>query len=158
MKRNALMIFVLVVLFCMSCNAISPRSSQGGRAASFSLETVAGDTVSLDNYDGQNVILFFWTTWCPHCRGQLVEFVKQYSQIKASNIALISINIGETKDRVERFLENYSLEYPVLLDYNKAVARAYGVRGIPTIIFVSKDRTIIESVHALPSDYERYFR
>ncbi len=155
MKRRIIAMIVLMLIFFVSCESASSQRSP--QMLDFSLQDIDDATVSLSDYEGQDVILFFWTTWCPHCRNQLIEFNKEYKDIMASGIQLISIDVGESKNKVRRFMDKLSLAYPVLLDYNNNVTQQYGVRGVPTIILISKDRTILDSSHRLPSNYKEDF-
>ena len=156
MKKRVKLAAVLSFLLFVCCS-LTPTQQAGKNAYVFSLQDTGGNTVSLSDFKGKGVILFFWTTWCPHCRSQLKEFNREYDAIRDSGIELISINVGESRSVVERYRSKYSLVYPVLLDYNRRTSSNYGVIGVPTIILVSEDGRIVKSAHYLPSNYIEYF-
>ena len=156
--RRRVELFVVLFLLLFVCCSLAPQKQTGGDASDFSLESVGGATVSLSDYKGSDVILFFWTTWCPHCRKRLVDLNEKYEDMVASGIKLISIDVGESKSIAKRFRDKYSLAYPVLLDYNKRVAIEYGVIGVPTTILISKDGKILKSSTILPYNYKDLFK
>ena len=159
MKKRIIVSIVLLLAFFMSCKVASSQRLQqvSSQKLDFSLKDIKGNTVSLSDFEGQGVILFFWTTWCPHCRNQLIEFNKKYKDIVASGIQLVSIDVGESEGVVRRFVQKNSLAYPVLLDYNNEVSEQYDVSGVPTIVLISKERTILDFSYRLPSNYRDYF-
>lgn len=123
-------------------------------APDFSLESLSGEQISLSSFKGKGVILFFWATWCPHCRSALGELNTEYANIKNSNIEVLAIDIDESKARVENFIKKYSLGYPVLLDVGGEVSSQYNVVGIPSFILISKDGKIVKISHSIPSNYK----
>lgn len=159
MKKNIVVLMVAMAVFLVSSTVFSLQPLQRGsvQKLGFSLKDIKGNTVSLSDFEGQGVILFFWTTWCPHCREQLVTFNNEYDAMRALGIQLVSIDIGESENVVKRFAQKNSLAYPVLLDYNSTVAEQYEVNGVPTVILISKERAILEYSYRLPSNYKEYF-
>lgn len=123
------------------------------KAPNFTLESLEGKSVSLNDYTGKGVVLFFWTTWCPHCRRELSQLNREYNNMIDSGIELLAIDVGEPKIRVNNFIRDYSIKYPILFDHTTDVAHSYGVVGVPTIILISKKGKIIESTYTLPSNY-----
>ncbi len=65
-------------------------------------------------------------------------------------VELVSINEDEFADRVPKFIKDYSLSYRVLLDTDNNVARAYGILGVPTYIFINKEGRIVFSDWSFP--------
>ena len=59
---------------------------------------------------------------------------------------IVAVNVGEGAARVNQFVRDYEINFPVLLDVQGIVARAYFVRGIPTSIFVDEGG-VIRAVH-----------
>jgi len=151
-------LFILFVVFILSFNvfaldlAVNKQDNQ--EAPGFTLQDLSDKYISLKDFQGKPVILFFWTTWCPHCRSQIQDLSKEYGRLKFLGIQLLAIDINEPKVRVKDFSEQHSIAYPILLDYNGAIATKYGVIGVPTIIFISKDSKVIYFSNSLPSDYK----
>lgn len=122
-------------------------------AAEFTLADTGGHNVSLKSYrNKQAVLLFFWTTWCPYCRQQLGIINDKYAQISAKGLAVLGIDVGESPQAVRRFLEKYSLQYPVLLDSKAEVIAKYHAVGVPTYVLVDKKGNAVYEDNYFPSE------
>ena len=87
--------------------------------------------------------MFFWATWCPYCRDELSLLNEKYPELQKDGIALLAINIGESAERINRFMKNYNLNFPVLLDANNNVAYDYAVLGIPEYVLIDKEGYVV---------------
>jgi peroxiredoxin len=138
-------LFVFSILFC-SCVKVDSQdavSSSEYSAPDFTLGTVDGKSINLkDTLKTKNVVLVFWTTWCPHCV-QEVPAVKEYYEKNMSHTAVIGVNIKESPAKVSAFVENNGIRYPVVLDKTAAVAISYGITSIPAVVAINKNGEII---------------
>jgi len=148
----------LVLIFSIAIALIAPLAQTGlaqtnEAAPEFSLADLNNNIVSLSSYKGkQGVLLFFWTTWCPFCREQLKVINNKYSRLSQKGLVVLGINSGEPAARVARFLKNYSLAYPVLLDDYSEVAIKYRLIGVPTYVLIDKQGNIIYQDNYFPTD------
>lgn len=122
-------------------------------APDFSLQTVSGKTVALNQLKGKGIILFFFTTWCPYCREKIPMLSKNYSTYQSQNIELVPVNVGESLPKVNAFLAKHEVPFDVLLDSATKVSGAYGVMGVPTFVLISKDGRVVYMDNDLPSNY-----
>ena len=113
------------------------------KALDFALEDLNGNTVTLGDYKGQNVLLVFSTTWCSYCLKEIPQLKELYAKYKEKGFEIINIDIQERKGKVSAFTAEHKLPYKVLLDTDGTVASMYGVRGIPTKVLIGKEGTII---------------
>ena len=130
-------------------------SLDGETAPAFELPVFdSEETMALENYRGQVVVMDFWATWCPPCREQMpaLEEVATDPEL-ADEVAVFSINTDvETDERaglVETFLSEEELTLPTLLD-DGSVQRAYEASTIPTLVVVAPDGRVTyvsEGVH-----------
>jgi len=146
-------IIFIFILFFITSNLLSSEL-----ATNFKLKDTDDKEYILFDFSGKNLILFFWTTWCPYCRRELIELEREYLSLKSRGIELLSINIGESKERIERFLQKYRLTFPILLDRDYRVSQQYGLLGIPTYILIDGRGEIKLFSHYLPEDYLMYFQ
>ncbi|HEY8415320.1 MAG TPA: redoxin domain-containing protein [Thermaerobacter sp.] len=118
--------------------AVANRPQVGRPAPDFTLSPLDGKPVRLANLRGRVVALNFWATWCPPCREEtpaLQAFYERYGD----RVAYYGINVAEPVDTVRRFLAEFGVTYPVLLDREKEVARRYGVAAYPETWWIDRD-------------------
>jgi len=127
----------------------------GEIAPDFQLMTTADEKVSLKEYRGGDpAIIFFWATWCPHCRTQLSELNDRKEDLAQKGIKLLLVDLGEGKKQVESYIKKNNLQYDVFLDQDSAVAEEYNIVGVPTFIFVGQRGEVLAVEHAIPQNYE----
>jgi peroxiredoxin len=118
----------------------------GAQAADFRLKDLTGQELSLRDLRGKNVMLNFWATWCGPCRFEIPHMVELYSELEGQGFEILAVNLREDPESVKRFVAEYEMTFPVLLDERGKVAASYFVRGIPTSIFLDGEG-IIQTVH-----------
>lgn len=112
----------------------------GSPAPEFKLETLEGQTVSLQDFRGKNVVLNFWATWCPPCRSEMPD-MQQLSE-ERSDVVVLAVNLQEARDPVSSFITKYGLRFPVLFDRTGEVSQAFKVSSLPTSFFIDKNGNI----------------
>jgi len=147
---------IIVVLIVSVIGFLKMRNGTSGAAkgtaVDFSLQDLEGDALNLEEQD-DNLILFFWATWCPHCRNKFPKLNKAYSTMQNNDIEVWAIDTGEPKSKVESFIEARSVKFPVLLDIKQEVAGKYKILGVPTFIFIDEDKNILFRGYDLPNNY-----
>jgi peroxiredoxin len=124
-------------------------------AANFKLRDINNIEVSLSDFIGkQPVLLFFWTTWCPYCVEALGNLNPRYLQLKQDGCEVLAVNLGESADKVSKYVKKYNPFFKVLVDRDKSVAYAYDVLGVPTYILINKRGEIAAQTHSFPDDYK----
>lgn len=96
--------------------------------------------LALSEIKDKYVFINFWNTWCPPCRAEMPDLNKLYLEYGGKNVEFIFINIaGQEKSLadVKSFLAENNYSIPVYLDRQGEVARAYGIRGIPTTVVIN---------------------
>lgn len=146
MIKNSIMSIFIIISFILSINTLSANTSDKKKAPDFALKTLEGKTVKLSDYKGKIIIIDFWATWCPPCRKgipDLIELQKAYS--KDLVIVGISLDQERTLKDLKPFIENYGINYPVVLGNEKVVKDYGGVNAIPTSFVVDQKGFIIDS-------------
>ncbi len=146
MIKNSIMSIFIIISFILSINTLSANTSDKKKAPDFALKTLEGKTVKLSDYKGKIIIIDFWATWCPPCRKgipDLIELQKAYS--KDLVIVGISLDQERTLKDLKPFIENYGINYPVVLGNEKVVKDYGGVNAIPTSFVIDQKGFIIDS-------------
>lgn len=106
----------------------------GFSAPAFSLTDLKGEAHSLENYQGQALIINFWTAWCRYCV-QEMPYLQELHDAD-TDVVVLAVNVQEKKDVVENFINDAGYTFPVLLDEEGRVSASYLVRGLPTTFAV----------------------
>ena len=117
--------------------------SIGRTAPDFELKDLSGKNVKLSDFRGKNVILNFWASWCPPCRGEMPEFQRIYTE-NAENLVVIGVNLQESKENAEAFVKKLGITFPVLLDPNAQVKDMYNVFTQPVTYFIDSNGKIVD--------------
>ena len=138
----------LLLLFLWGCTE-APVVKQGDVAQDFTLPTLAGENVTLSQFKGKNVFIFFWTQGCVFCQTDNIRHVNEiFLKGKKAGLEVFSINIAESKGDVREFVKQKGLIFPVLLDRDAKVTRKkYGVYMVPTLFLIGKDGVIKEKAY-----------
>jgi peroxiredoxin len=149
----ALLSFVVV----RSCGSSGQKQNIliGRPAPDFTLWTLSGAEVNMTQLrDGKPALIFFWATWCPHCRGQLQALAQKHHDIEQKGIKIILVDIAEDPREVGAYLKAHKAALDVFLDQDEGVAGQYHIIGVPTFFFVNKEGIIIAVKHELPDNYQ----
>jgi peroxiredoxin len=150
LTAGAALIIVGVVLLGLITFSRSSPGSQPGETSSaagakraapdFTLPDLNGTQVSLSQFRGQPVVVNFWATWCPPCREEIPRLADAYQREK-DGVVFIAIS-DEPADVVGSFVKKNAIPYVNLLDSDDRVSTAYGIRALPTTLFISRDGEI----------------
>ena len=121
------------------------------QASDFTLTDVNGRSHTLSSYRGKVVLLNFFATWCPSCVVKIPELNKIHQLYDRDDFVLVAVNIQESSKKIQQFVNSKKINYTVLLDTKAEVARAYGVRGIPTNALIDKKGNLRFIDHILPA-------
>lgn len=116
-------------------------------APDFTLEAVGGKRVSLSDYRGKVVLLNLWATWCPPCVRETPRLVRLYEKNREQGFVILGINTTyqDERDKVEQFVRDKQVSYPVLLDVEDEFGQKYGARLLPTSYLIDRDGKIIST-------------
>jgi peroxiredoxin len=130
----------------------------GKPATDFTLNTLKDKSVNMTQYrDGKKAILFFWATWCPHCRDELKRLNDIKEEIASKGIKVILVDLGEDKDTVQEFMYRHHYAFDVFVDDKQSLEGAYQLVGVPTLFFIDENGVTKYVDHALPDNYEEPF-
>jgi peroxiredoxin len=114
----------------------------GGNAPPLVLQDLEGRTHRLEDYRGKVVLINFWATWCDPCRAEMPALNKLRASLAGHPFAVLAVNLAESEGRVRRFMEQVPLDFPVLLDRDSGVAKAWKARVLPVSFVVDTEGRI----------------
>ncbi len=129
---------VLLLLLVAACGGGTPAAklNVGMAAPAFEARTMDGSPATLAAWAGKPLVIRFWADWCRFCEGEMQAIEKVYQRLKPRGLEVIAINAGQDRKTVAAFMQKIGVSYPALLDEESAIAKSYGVVGLPTTYFV----------------------
>lgn len=116
------------------------------KAPDFTVLDAEGNAVKLSELFGKPIVLNFWASWCPPCKGEMPEFNKVYEEV-GRDITFMMVDLvdgqRETKEKGAEYVKGQGFTFPVYFDTKQDAARKYGIASIPTTIFIDKDGYIV---------------
>jgi peroxiredoxin len=114
-------------------------------APSWELQDLDGKTVHSADFAGKVIVLDFWATWCPPCRGEIPGFIALQKKYAAQGFAVVGVSVDEAGLKtVKAFAEKKGINYPVVLTDSKIVAAYGGIDGLPTTFIIDRSGHIVK--------------
>lgn len=105
----------------------------------FSLKDLNGKEISLSEFRGKPILLFFWGSFCPSCKEDIVLLQKFASQNEGRLVFLTIAIDGEKEKKVRKVAKHLNITLPILLDSKEKIGRLYGVKMIPTAFLIDRE-------------------
>jgi thiol-disulfide isomerase/thioredoxin len=107
-------------------------------ASEFSLSSLAGQPVALSQFKGNVVLVNFWATWCGPCQQEMPLLDQMYKKYKPAGFTLLGVNVDKEAPAVKELLARKPVSFPVLLDPENSVSRAYHVADMPSSVIIDR--------------------
>ncbi|HUA36870.1 MAG TPA: thioredoxin-dependent thiol peroxidase [Candidatus Sulfopaludibacter sp.] len=108
---------------------IQLKLKEGDTAPGFSAATSGGEKVSLADFKGKNVILYFYPRDdTPGCTKEACAFRDQFAEFKKRGAVVLGVSTDPVKSH-DKFAEKFKLPFTLLADVDKQIVTAYGVWG-----------------------------
>ncbi len=142
-------IVVAVGLFFVNRYWITPATTNVAKssgsfpqAPEFSLVSLSGDRLNLQDYRGKVVLLDFWATWCGPCRIEIPGFVRLQEKYGAQGLVIIGVSMDDGPQPVRQFYKEFRMNYPVAMGSDKLGELYGGILGLPTSFLIGRDGRI----------------
>jgi peroxiredoxin Q/BCP len=111
----------------------TPRLAPGEKAPAFSLSDADGNTVSLSDFTGRKVIVYFYpAASTPGCTKQACDFRDSLAELNEAGLDVIGIS-PDKPEKLAKFRDHEGLTFPLLSDPDKKVLTAWGAFGEKTM-------------------------
>ena len=122
----------------------------GTPAPDFQLQTPDGKTLKFSDFaKGKYVVIDFWASWCPDCRKDLPEIIRLYNQFHENGVEFLGVSFDTDKEKWTDYIAKSGVPYPQVSELKRMnqseVAKAYGVRWIPSIYLIGPDGKVLVS-------------
>ena len=113
-------------------------------APRFMLNNLNGDTVKLEQFRGDYILLNFWATWCPPCVKEMPSMERLQQKFKDKGIQVVAISLDkEPQAKVAAFVARLNLSFPILLDPVGIVSDPYGANALPSTFILNPEGRVI---------------
>jgi len=127
--------------------AVSRRTAAGTPFVDFTIENgnIDGSSASLSDYVGRGkyVLVAFWASWCGPCIAEKPNLVEVYSKHKGDKFEIVGVAVRDRRDDTLTAIQEHNIPWPVIIDAGYIPASLYGFAGIPHIMLIAPDGTIV---------------
>ena len=111
------------------------------------LDTTAGGAplmqaadFTLDDYQGNVILLNFWATWCAPCRAEMPDLAELQKELGAEGLQIIGVAMDQKgKKAVAPYVAREPINYPIVIDADGTLAEQYGgVAALPTTLVIGR--------------------
>jgi peroxiredoxin len=140
--------FVAASTLPANANNSELKPWRGGTVSSFTLPAATNSAINLASQRGRVVLVHFFATWCAPCKEELPALNRLVERAGPNSLTVLAISVAEVEPTLRRFLAATPVNFPVLLDQDRAVAKAWKVSTLPSTVILDsslKPRLVVEA-------------
>ena len=124
----------------------SSAPNVGAAAIDFDLKSMDGSSVGLASFRGKPLMMNFFASWCDPCREEMPLINEMAARSDKDGYAVLGIAVEDTRAAIMQYAQEAKLVFPIGLDLNSTVKRAYRIFGPPATFFIDAQGTIRDVV------------
>lgn len=126
-------------------NEALQNTAEGKQFTDFTIDQPDGTQKSLSDYVGKGkyLLIDFWASWCGPCRAEIPNLKELYEKFKGDKFEILGIVVWDKLENTMEALKKEGMEWPQILDAKTIPTDLYGIKGIPQIMLIGPDGTII---------------
>ena len=97
-----------------------------------------GGRLSLASLRGRVVVVNYWASWCPPCRGESPVLERWHRRIAPQTATVLGVDVLDVDSDARAFVRRHGLSYPIVRDGDGGSRRSFGVNGQPETIVVDR--------------------
>ncbi len=119
------------------------KVKNGSEAPQFTVKTIDGSMLSLNQLKGQTVLLTFFATWCLPCMEELPQLEKLHQEHKNSGLVVLCIGREHQLPELQMFNQSKSFTFNIAADPDRKIYQLYAEKFIPRTFLIDKHGKII---------------
>jgi len=144
---------LLMLLAVESVNAVGLKE----RAPDFTLKSLEGSNLRLEEYRGQVVLINFWASWCGPCRQEMPLLDRLHHRYEDTGFAVLGVNVEGEIEPAQDIVDKTNVTFPILIDDGQKVSEMYNLQAMPSTVVVDRDG-VVRYIHLgyKPGDEAKY--
>jgi peroxiredoxin len=127
------------------------------QAPDFTLKSLEGSNLRLEEYRGQVVLINFWASWCGPCRQEMPLLDRLHQRYMDTGFAVLGVNVEGEEAPARGLIDRIPVTFPVLIDEGQLVSELYKLEAMPSTVVVDRDG-VVRYIHRgyKPGDEAKY--
>lgn len=148
--------WVLVALMALS-SAHVHAVAVAEVAPDFTLKSLQGNNLRLEEYRGQVVLINFWASWCGPCRQEMPLLDRLHQRYRETGFAVLGVNVEGKIKPAQELVDKTKVTFPVLIDADQKVSELYNLEAMPSTVVVDRNG-VVRYIHLgyKPGDEAKY--
>jgi peroxiredoxin len=88
---------------------------------------------------GSPVVMNFFASWCAPCREEAPRFEAAYQRYQDDGVKFVGVNVQDTTRNARRFVDEFGITFPVVVDTERELADQLEVYGLPQTFFLDEN-------------------
>ncbi len=116
-------------------------------APDFTLKSMSGENLRLEEFRGKVVLINFWASWCGPCRQEMPILDRIHQRYKPTGFSVLGINVESDPRKARKIAERVGVAFPLVLDQSQTVSKAFDVQAMPYTVLLDRDG-MVRYIHA----------
>jgi peroxiredoxin len=146
MKKVLLTILAIVISAALTITACASTSCPeiGKAAPDFTLKTIHGDSLNLNDFQGKPLLINFWAMNCTPCLSEMPLIQSVYDKWSNQGLVVLAINIRDSAPATSKFISAKGFTFAVLIDIGAKVFHSYCLpEAIPVTLLISAEGNLM---------------
>jgi thiol-disulfide isomerase/thioredoxin len=117
----------------------------GKKYTDLTIKQEDGSDVKLSSYiePGKYTLVDFWASWCGPCRREIPVIKALYDKYHSKGLNVVGVAVWDKPADTKAAIESEQIPWPVILNGTRETTATYGIMGIPCIMLIGPDGTIL---------------
>ena len=136
----------IVSLLVLSIGLLIPIGADARGSDDFSATWIGtGDTFSLEQVEGEVILLNLWATWCQPCQEEMPEVNAIAQEFAPMGLRVIGVNIDRTLSDADvlSFAKEYGAEFEMVRDRDNTFSSAFRTTGVPETVLIDRNGKVV---------------
>lgn len=154
LKKITNVAFILMALTLSShVNAVQVSQT----APDFTLKSLTGENLNLEEQRGKIVVINFWASWCGPCRKEMPILQDIQSKYEDLGILVWGINVEQNNEAGRKFLANVDIDFPIFFDDKNILSDIYDVQAMPTTVIIDRNGVVRYQFQGYRDGYDKKY-